>query len=351
MEMRSNTAILIVSTLALIFAESFSQASVYNNKRTLLRRRQHDKRSYWSPTWSGHKRTPPLDLLLNHRQPEVISECVTVSARPGEYRYTAAAGPESTGETVCGFFIVADAAQIVKVEMTELDVSCGDGGLVAFFDGWEMNGKVFPNEYDHASPMSSRAQEMCGRAEERITMPTMYSSQNAALVQFRVPSPGQGFAFRVSFVQNPDPCNILMDDHEGVFTLSTRGDGVARNCTLTTLLFAGNFQILESTMSGVRSGEEGPDAPRCHGGCETDLVQFGGSSDLETALLDASETLCSCHARRYIRRGMTAFCSSSTFRLVSSGRYDNSVTIRARAASESDIDFNSLMVMCPDFMA
>ena len=32
MEMRSNTAILIVSTLALIFAESFSQASVYNNK-------------------------------------------------------------------------------------------------------------------------------------------------------------------------------------------------------------------------------------------------------------------------------------------------------------------------------
>ena len=52
-----------------------------------------------------------------------------------------------------------------------------------------------------------------------------------------------------------------MDDHEGVFTLSTRGDGVARNCTLATLLFAGNFQILESTMSGVSSGEEVPDAP------------------------------------------------------------------------------------------
>ena len=47
---------------------------------------------------------------------------------------------------------------------------------------------------------------------------------------------------------------------------------------------------------------------------------------------------------------MTSFCSSSTFRLVSSGRFDNSVTVRARAASESDIDFNSLMVMCPDFM-
>ena len=41
---------------------------------------------------------------------------------------------------------------------------------------------------------------------------------------------------------------------------------------------------------------------RCRGGCETDLIQFGGSSDLETAHLDASESLCSCHARRYIRR-------------------------------------------------
>ena len=72
-----------------------------------------------------------------------------------------------------------------------------------------MNGRVFPSAYDHALPMSSRAQEMCGRAEEeRIAMPmpfpAMYSSQNAALIQFRVPNRGEGFSFRVSFVPNPD---------------------------------------------------------------------------------------------------------------------------------------------------
>ena len=57
---------------------------------------------------------------------------MTVSARPGEYQYTAADSAGGEGET-CGFFIVADADQIVKVEMTEIDVSCGgggDGGLV-----------------------------------------------------------------------------------------------------------------------------------------------------------------------------------------------------------------------------
>ena len=56
-------------------------------------------------------------------------ECVTVSAREGEYQFRAGAGAVGGGET-CGFFIVGDADQIVKVEMTEIDVSCGDGGLV-----------------------------------------------------------------------------------------------------------------------------------------------------------------------------------------------------------------------------
>ena len=56
---------------------------------------------------------------------------MTVSAREGEYQFRAGAGAGAAdgGET-CGFFIVGDADQIVKVEMTEIDVSCGDGGLV-----------------------------------------------------------------------------------------------------------------------------------------------------------------------------------------------------------------------------
>ena len=54
---------------------------------------------------------------------------MTVSAREGEYQFRAGAGAAGGGET-CGFFIVGDADQVVKVEMTEIDVSCGDGGLV-----------------------------------------------------------------------------------------------------------------------------------------------------------------------------------------------------------------------------
>ena len=75
-----------------------------------------------------------------------------------------------------------------------------------FFDGWEMNGKVFPSEHDHSLPTAARAREMCGGGglTAANVPPTMYSSQNAALVQFKIPTPGEGFSFRVSFVQNPD---------------------------------------------------------------------------------------------------------------------------------------------------
>ena len=55
---------------------------------------------------------------------------MTVSAREGEYQFRAGAGAGAVGGETCGFFIVGDADQIVKVEMTEIDVSCGDGGLV-----------------------------------------------------------------------------------------------------------------------------------------------------------------------------------------------------------------------------
>ena len=41
----------------------------------------------------------------------------------------------------------------------------------------------------------------------------------------------------------------------------------------------------------------------------------------------------------------------SLFRLVSSGEYDNSVTVLVKAATDADLDFDSNLVMaCPEFM-
>lgn len=67
-------------------------------------------------------------------------------------------------------------------------------------DGWELNGEYFPSPEDHPLPLEQRVVSECG---SRQVKSRYLSSQNAALVQYRVPRMGQGFSMRVSFVKNP----------------------------------------------------------------------------------------------------------------------------------------------------
>jgi hypothetical protein len=50
---------------------------------------------------------------------------MTVSSRPGEYVFQSSGGAD-----VCGFYMVAEANQVVEVEIEMLDVKCG-AGLIA----------------------------------------------------------------------------------------------------------------------------------------------------------------------------------------------------------------------------
>lgn len=67
-------------------------------------------------------------------------------------------------------------------------------------DGWELNGQIFPNEQDHPKPIYDRFFEICGSKKPKQIFK---SSQNAALIQYRVPRRGNGFSFYVSFINNP----------------------------------------------------------------------------------------------------------------------------------------------------
>ena len=67
-------------------------------------------------------------------------------------------------------------------------------------DGWEFNGELFPSVKDHEKGLESRFHEFCGRRRIRKSF---QSSQNAALIQYRIPMFGQGFSVRVQHVVNP----------------------------------------------------------------------------------------------------------------------------------------------------
>jgi len=64
-------------------------------------------------------------------------------------------------------------------------------------DGWEMNGEIFPSEGDHPLLMKDRVNEFCGR--NRWFRKTFVSSQNAAILQYRVPLRGKGFVVSAKY--------------------------------------------------------------------------------------------------------------------------------------------------------
>lgn len=73
-----------------------------------------------------------------------------------------------------------------------------------------MNGKYFPNEVDHHLALDKRVHEFCNDNAEwpfRQLRKRFRSSQNAALLQYRIPVRGS-FVATVKFFENPERKNI-----------------------------------------------------------------------------------------------------------------------------------------------
>lgn len=69
-----------------------------------------------------------------------------------------------------------------------------------------MDEEYFPNEYDHHLPLSKRVHEFCNYNAEwpiRQLRKHFRSSQNAALLQYRIPVRGS-FVATVKFIENPE---------------------------------------------------------------------------------------------------------------------------------------------------
>lgn len=67
--------------------------------------------------------------------------------------------------------------------------------LFQWVDGWELNGQVWPAD----SWDEDRLVETCGQRPKK----KLLSRQNAALIQYRVPARGKGFAVTIRHVRNP----------------------------------------------------------------------------------------------------------------------------------------------------
>lgn len=276
---------------------------------------------------------------------EKITECMTVSSEIGGVYYY-----ESDGRSQpCGLYAVGKPDTKVKLTIQNVDIGndC-DKEVLVLVDGWELNGSVFPSERDHPTPTEERFTEVCGGPDANGR--SLVSSQNAALLQFLLPVKGNGFIVTVEYIPHPDPCNILMSDMMGMFQI-TNDYGKSRNCSLTTLLFPATFAIMDLSVGeqiekrSIFERQTGV-TRHCSSYGSKDFVEFGGSSQLSTDL-DALEDVCGFQPKPF-SRGLTVMCGSSTVRLVSSGNFENSITVYVSAATEQDLkENNNYILTCP----
>lgn len=62
------------------------------------------------------------------------------------------------------------------------------------FDGWILKGEKFPSSQDHPLPTSERYIDFC---ESGLSRRSIRSSQNVAMIFFRVHEPGNGFTLTI----------------------------------------------------------------------------------------------------------------------------------------------------------
>ncbi|XP_050504597.1 corticotropin-releasing factor-binding protein isoform X2 [Diabrotica virgifera virgifera] len=305
-----------------------------------------------------------------------VTDCIHMTSEEGEFYHKAL----SVDGQACGIYIYAEPNQNIEIRFNYLDVPCENGGLVSVVDGWELKGEFFPSSRDHQKPLRARFNEFCG---ERKIKKVFTSSQNVALIQYRMPARGTSFSFTVRFVKNPTPCNVFFqaDDHETIYTLHNYGRRT--NCSLSTLfpasvsieaLNVGVTPVLDrgiqqetgtihkvsnKLLNGVLKlkmektiglstistpNKQQKNWRQCQKRGLEDYVEVGGSLGLDNKHLQVADSFCGLNSTpgRYAE---TIACDTTTVRLVSSGAFDNSVTIKMRQLTDNDID-GHLSVVC-----
>lgn len=267
-----------------------------------------------------------------HRIIDPVEDCFLVTAEEGELFFKS----PSDEPSVCGIYMIAEPDKRIHVTFKYLDVPCDNGGLVAWVDGWELNGQVWPAD----SWDDDRLIETCDQPPQR----KLLSRQNAALIQYRVPARGKGFSITIRHLRNPRPCNIMLFGSEGVYTL--RNHGAAGNCSLITISPSA-IRVLDLNI-GLAQKEnslmelETGTIHHCIKRGLLDHADIGGASGLDYTNMEVYDSVCGLDSNE-ARRSYLIACEDTVVRLISSGRYHNSVTLAVTSLPVDDVGHADLI--------
>ncbi|XP_054713089.1 corticotropin-releasing factor-binding protein-like [Uloborus diversus] len=284
--------------------------------------------------------SPPTESVIPLEHDET-GKCIYVKSEEGIYLFSSPGSPQ-----VCGLYVIADPQHSVHFTFHEFRVSCEKGGLLSVVDGWELNGQFFPGNEDHPKPPEKRFAEYCG---ENRPWSTISTSQNVGLLEFRLPAKGDGFTVSVTFSQNPKPCNAVLQQPSGVYTLRNYGQRV--NCTMS-IIFPETFQILASSVgrhstpiTGRTMDVETGIVKKCKKLGLEDYVEVRGGDGLDPSMMSVAEDFCGTDSVPG-RSSVDVACGNSAVRLVSSGKFENSVTV----SFDLLMDWGSPSLVCPTLL-
>ncbi|KAL9898426.1 corticotropin-releasing factor-binding protein isoform 2-T4 [Glossina fuscipes fuscipes] len=308
--------------------------------------------------WPTVKRA--FDLYPETHEMHTITDCMHVATEPGDYVFKKSLSSaqrfsfDKLNENefneeglelkeledainVCGLYIIGEPNTLVEITMKHYDVNCNSGGLMAFVDGWELNGEYFPAINDHHRTLEDRLVEFCNnykRWPHVMNKKFFRSSQNAALLQYRLPTKGS-FIANVRFHKITQPCNILVHDISALYNLANYG--FKRNCSISAL-FPAVVQLTNMKVGGksVRKGKVSYECMQ-----NDDYLEIGGSPGLDSTHMEKSSDICGYAETPGPEQAI--FCGVTTARLVSSGRYQNHVSIMIRKADAEDLDLATLV--------
>ncbi|XP_038661466.1 corticotropin-releasing factor-binding protein [Scyliorhinus canicula] len=247
-------------------------------------------------------------------------KCIDMLSVDGRFTFSA-----DQPQLHCGTFFIGNPDEIILLEYNYVNIDCQGGDFLKVFDGWILKGEKFPSTLDHPLPTSERYTDFCDSNNIRTVI---RSSQNVAMLFFRIHTPGNGFSLTVKKLINPFPCNVISQTPDGRFTLVIPHQ--KRNCSFS-IIYPTEISISELTL-GHFNDLQIP-AQSCAGA--TDFVQLLGGNRLDPSRMYPVADIC------YSFSGpaqMKVGCDNTVVRIVSSGKYINRLTFEYRQLGRHELD-------------
>ncbi|XP_029365585.1 corticotropin-releasing factor-binding protein-like isoform X1 [Echeneis naucrates] len=250
--------------------------------------------------------------------------CLDMLAADGYFTFVAS-GPQ----LACAAFIIAEPSEVINLELSDVNIDCGAGDFIKMFDGWVLKGEKFPSNQDHKLLPHERYTDYCSSPGPGSTS---RSSQNVAMIFFRIHSPDSSFTLAVKKLHNPFPCNIMSQSPEGSFTMVIPHQ--RRNCSFS-IIYPVEIRLTELSLGQAKSNELRPQK-QAWTGCSGfgDYVELLGGNGVDTSQMFPVADLCfSLSGFAQMKIG----CDNSVVRLVSSGNYINRVSFKYRLLEQNEL--------------